>query len=209
MAIDLAPFLEILIAVIIPAMLAYWQKTQKDEGTAFMDPGNTDVTKAPDYIPDSAFTMKPETEAEIIAGRSQEEIQTILSEIRKQEQAGVKAYTIKCDDGDEYVIEYGYILTRPSPPDTLPSPITPGDFDPKLHTAEESGFNEKGEYSRGLKMPEARIKNLLFNHTPEDQASMRKQIEEAESAGLRNYVVKFSGGLYQIESGIMVGSVRG
>lgn len=197
-----------IIAFVVPTIIAYYQKSQKDEGTAFMNPSDTEVIKAPDYIPASAFAMPPEVQAEIIAGKSYEETTRLLKEIKAQEEARVKSYTLKTSDG-EYVIEYGYIKTRPAPLETVPDPQHPGDFDPRLHTAEESGFNKEGNFVRGLKMPEARIKNLLFNHTPEDQASMKQQIAEAEEAGLRNYVVKFSGGLYQIENGIIVGRMRG
>lgn len=204
---DYTQFLELLIGIAIPAIVAYYQKSQKDEGTAFMDPGNTDVTKAPDYIPDSAFTMKPETEAEIIAGRSQEEIQKILSEIRKQEQARVKTYTIKCSDGGEYVIEYGYILTRPEEEDELPD--IGGDFDPKVHTAEEHGDLPDGTFARGLKMPDSRFNNMAAGHPAEEVAAMRKQVDEAESQGLRNYMVKFSNGFYLIENGIVKGGGKG
>lgn len=207
MAIDTTQITELLIAVVIPAVIAYWQKSQKDEGTAFMDPNDTEVTKAPEYIPDAAFTMKPETEAEIIAGRSQAEIQRILTEVRKQEEARVKTYTIKCLDGDEYVIEYGYILKRPDVVENLK--IEPGDFDPKVHTAEESGYDKDGDYVRGLMMPEGRLKNMVHQHTPEDQASMRQQVREAEAAGLRWYQVKFTGGYYTIENGIVIGGGKG
>lgn len=204
---DLAPIMEILVAVVIPALIAYWQKSQKDEGTAFMDPANTDVTKAPDYIPASAFSMAPETLAEIIAGRSQEETTRILAEIRKQEEARVKSYTIKTADGEEYGIEYGYIKTRPEI--EVDEPILTGTFDPKVHTAEEGGIDKNGHYVRGLKMPDSRFKNMTANHPPEEITSMRKQVDEAEAQGERNYIVKFGSGFYIIENGIVIGGSKG
>lgn len=204
---DYTPIFEMLIAVVIPAMIAYWQKSQKDEGTAFMDPGNTEVTKAPEYIPAAAFSMSPETLAEIIAGRSQEEATKILAEIRKAEDGRVKRYTIKTGDGEEYVIEYGYILTRP--PDEDLDEVVTGDFDPKTHTAEERGYLPNGDYARGLKMPDSRFRNMAAGHPAEEVAAMRKQVDEAEAQGLRNYMVKFSNGFYLIENGIVKGGGKG
>lgn len=207
---DYTPIFEMIIAVIIPAVIAYWQKSQKDEAAAFMDPKNTGVTKAPEFIPATAYAMSPETMAEIVAGRSQEETQKILAEIRKAEDDRVKRYTIKTSDGDEYVIEYGYILVRPEEED-LNEELSPmkGDFDPRLHTAEESGFIPEGGFARGLKMPDSRFSNMAAGHSPEEVASMRKQVDEAEAKGLRNYIVKFSNGFYIIENGIVKGGGKG
>ncbi|OPY46588.1 MAG: hypothetical protein A4E42_00454 [Methanoregulaceae archaeon PtaU1.Bin222] len=204
---DYTPILEMLIAVVIPAVIAYWQKSQKDEAAAFMDPANTDVTKAPLFVPATAFVMSPETKAEIIAGRSLEETQKILAEIQKNEDARVKSYTIKTSDG-EYGIEYGYIKTRPVVEEGT-EPLPPGDFDPKIHTAEEAGIDKNGNYVRGLHMPESRLKNLVHNHTLEDQASMKEQVANAEAQGERNYIVKFGSGFYIIENGIVIGGSKG
>ena len=203
---DYTPIFEMLIAVVIPAMIAYWQKSQKDEAAAFMDPANTDVTKAPAFVPATTFVMAPKTKAEIIAGRNLEETQKILMTIQQNEDARVKNYTIKTDDGEEYVIEYGYILTRP--PEDFEEVIK-GDFDPKLHTAEESGVNKEGDYTRGLKMPDERFKNMAVGHPAEEVAAMRKQVDEAEAQGFRNYMVKFSNGFYLIENGIVKGGGKG
>lgn len=204
---DYTPILEMLIAVVIPAVIAYYQKSQKDEAAAFMDPANTDVTKAPEFVPVTAFAMSPDTKAEIIAGRNLEETQKILAEIQKQEDARVKTYTIKTDDGEEYVIEYGYIKTRP--PLLVQEDILAGTFDPKLHPAEERGYLPSGEYARGLKMPDERFRNMAAGHSPEEVASMRKQVDEAERAGLREYMVKFTNGYYLIENGIVRGGGKG
>jgi hypothetical protein len=84
-----------------------------------------------------------------------------------------------------------------------------GDFDPKQHTAEEAGYDAQDRYVRGLKMPESRFRNMVFNHSPEEQASMRKQVDEAEAAGLRTYQVKFAKGFYTIENGSVIGSGKG
>jgi len=84
-----------------------------------------------------------------------------------------------------------------------------GDFNPKQHTAEEAGYDLKDNYVRGLKMPEKRFKNMVHNHSPEEQKSMRKQVDEAEAAGLRTYQVRHSRGYYSIENGIVIGSARG
>lgn len=208
MAVDMAQIMELLAAVVIPAVIAYYQKSQKDEGTAFMDPSNTEVTKAPDYIPDSAFVMKPGTMAKIVAGRSQEEVTRILAEIKKAEEGRVKRYTIKTADGDEYVIEYGYIDVWPEEDDDSLEPVK-GDFDPKIHTAEEHGSTPEGNYVRGLKMPDSRFANMAVGHTLEDIASMRKQVDEAEAKGFRNYMVKFSNGFYVIENGVVIGGGKG
>lgn len=204
---DLAPFMEILVAVVIPALIAYWQKSQKDEAAAFMDPSNTEVNKAPDFVPASAYSMAPEAMAEIIAGRSQEEATRILAEIKKQEDAKVKGYTIKTDDGEEWGIEYGYIKTRPGI--EVDEVVLPGTFDPKVHTAEEWGNNPDGNFVRGLKMPDSRFKNMAVNHPPEEVASMRKQVDEAEAQGWRNYIVKFGSGFYVVENGIVKGGSKG
>jgi len=89
------------------------------------------------------------------------------------------------------------------------SSLTMGDFDPKKHTAEEAGYDAKDNYVRGLKMPEKRFKNMVHNHSAEEQQSMRKQVDEAEAAGLRSYQVKHSKGYYMIENGIVIGSAKG
>lgn len=84
-----------------------------------------------------------------------------------------------------------------------------GDFDPKKHTAEEAGYDAKDNYVRGLKMPEKRFKNMVHNHSADEQKSMRKQVDDAEAAGLRSYQVKHSKGYYTIENGIVIGSAKG
>ncbi|OPX69236.1 MAG: hypothetical protein A4E37_00506 [Methanoregulaceae archaeon PtaB.Bin056] len=87
--------------------------------------------------------------------------------------------------------------------------VAMGDFDPKKHIAEESGYDARDNYVRGLKMPETRFKNMVHNHPPDEQKRMRTQVDEAEAAGLRNYQVRHSKGFYIIENGIVVGSGRG
>lgn len=203
---DLTPYVPVIIAI-VTGVIAYYQKSQKDEAAAFMEPANIDVTKAPSFVPATAFVMSPETKAEIVAGRSLEETQKILAVIQQNEDARVKSYTIKTSDG-EYGIEYGYIKTRPVVEEGN-EPLPSGDFDPKIHTAEEAGIDKKGDWVRGLHMPESRLKNLVHNHTLEDQASLKEQVANAEAQGERNYIAKFSGGFYIIENGIVIGGSKG
>jgi len=84
-----------------------------------------------------------------------------------------------------------------------------GDFDPRTHIAEEAGYDANENYLRGLKMPGTRFGNIVHNHPPDEQRSMRMQVDEAEAAGLRHYQVRHSRGFYIIENGIVVGSGRG
>ncbi len=84
-----------------------------------------------------------------------------------------------------------------------------GDFDPRQHKAEESGEDANGNYVRGLKMPDSRFKNMVLGHSPEEQKSMRQQVDEAEAKGLRTYQVTHSRGYYDIENGIVKGSGMG
>jgi len=84
-----------------------------------------------------------------------------------------------------------------------------GDFDPNKHTAEQRGYDAKGNYVRGLKMPESRFENMVHGHSAAEQQSMRQQVNEAEAKGLRTYQVKHSKGYYNIENGIVIGSARG
>jgi hypothetical protein len=86
--------------------------------------------------------------------------------------------------------------------------IDMGDFDPKKHTAEESGIDGSGNRVRGLKMPASRFDNMVHGHSPAEQQSMRKQVDDAEAKGLRTYQVTHAKGFYNIENGIVIGSGR-
>ncbi|MDD1718492.1 MAG: hypothetical protein LUQ25_00400 [Methanoregulaceae archaeon] len=84
-----------------------------------------------------------------------------------------------------------------------------GDFDPRKHTAQEAGYNAQDKYVRGLKMSATAFQNMVAGHSSEEEAGMRKQVDEAEAAGLRNYQVKHPRGYYTIENGIVIGSGMG
>ena len=84
-----------------------------------------------------------------------------------------------------------------------------GDFNPKVHTAEEKGYDANDNYVRGLKMPDTRFQNMVHGHSAEEQKSMRKQVDEAEAKGLRTYQIKHAKGYYNIENGIVIGSAKG
>jgi hypothetical protein len=58
-----------------------------------------------------------------------------------------------------------------------------GDFNPKEHTAEESGYDAKDHYVRGLKMPESLFQNMVHGHSPDEEKRMRQQVDEAEGKG--------------------------
>ncbi len=83
-----------------------------------------------------------------------------------------------------------------------------GTFNPREHTAEESGYDANDNYVRGLRMPESRFRNMVQNHSEEEKAGMRKQVDEAEAKGIRTYQVRHSRGYYSIENGIVIGSAR-
>lgn len=80
-----------------------------------------------------------------------------------------------------------------------------GTFDPRLYPAEQSGLDKNGYWSRGLKMPDERFRNMATGHTETEKVEMRRVIDEAEAAGLRNYMVKFANGYYLVENGIVIG----
>ncbi len=84
-----------------------------------------------------------------------------------------------------------------------------GDFNPKVHTAEQKGYDANDNYVRGLKMPDERFQNMVHGHSAEEQKKMRQQVDEAEAKGLRTYQVKHAKGYYNIENGIVIGSARG
>jgi hypothetical protein len=54
-------------------------------------------------------------------------------------------------------------------------------------------------------MPESRFNNMIHGHPASEVPDMRKQVDEAEAAGLRDYQVSFSGGFYLIHDGIVMG----
>jgi hypothetical protein len=84
-----------------------------------------------------------------------------------------------------------------------------GTFDPKVHTAEEEGIDANGGWCRGLKMPDARFANMITGHSADEAKYMRKQVDEAEAAGLRYYVVKWKpddpSRYYVVENGVVIG----
>jgi hypothetical protein len=83
-----------------------------------------------------------------------------------------------------------------------------GEFNPKEHTAEQRGYDAKGNYVRGLKMPPSRFENMVHGHSSDEQKSMRQQVNEAEARGLRKYYVKHSRGYYTVENGIVIGTPK-
>lgn len=84
-----------------------------------------------------------------------------------------------------------------------------GDFDPRQHTAQEAGYTSENKYVRGLKMSQTSFGNMAAGHSPDEVATMRKQVDDAEARGLRKYQVRHARGYYDIENGIVIGSGMG
>ena len=87
--------------------------------------------------------------------------------------------------------------------EVLPEEV--GTFEPRLYPAEQSGLDKNGQWVRGLKMPIERFNNMVHGHSETEKADMRRQVDEAEAAGLRGYMVKFGLGYYLVENGIVIG----
>ena len=62
--------------------------------------------------------------------------------------------------------------------------------------------------TRSYLMSESVKQMLIVGETPADQATMLKQVEEAEDAGKIKYVVTYSKGYYQIEYGQITGLAK-
>lgn len=84
-----------------------------------------------------------------------------------------------------------------------------GSFDPKTHTAEEAGYNQNGDYVRGLKMSEESFRYITFDLPPDEAPKIRGKVDSAEKAGLREYQISTSKGFYNIENGIPYGGGMG
>ena len=192
-----------LVLVVITAIIAYIEKMKKDEIIAFMDPTDTTTLSAPEGLPAVTYTMGTAEKARILAGKTPAETKAILTQIETAEAEKLAAYTITFPGGS-YEIEYGYVKSSTEPQVFEPGSEV-GTFDPKENPAEASGLDAKGNWVRGLKMPEERFANMVHGHTSEDRAAMRTQVDQAEKAGLRNYKVAFNGGYYLIENGIVSG----
>ncbi len=81
-----------------------------------------------------------------------------------------------------------------------------GDFDPRKHTAQEAGYTSENTYVRGLQMSQESFENMAAGHSRDEVSSMRKQVDDAEAAGLRKYQVRHPRGYYNIENGLVIGS---
>ncbi len=169
----------------------------------YYDPTKIEANTAPEGIPEVTFTMAADDKAKLIAGKSLEDATKILTQIEQAEKDRKAKYTIEYPDGT-INIEYGYIKSQSFTALPLLEMEKIGNFDPREHTAETWGMLPSGAGARGLKMPDAGFGNMVFAHPEAEKVSMREQVDAAEKAGLREYIVKFSGGYYQIDSGIVV-----
>ncbi len=84
-------------------------------------------------------------------------------------------------------------------------PFPPGNFDPREHSANDSGVDARGVLVRGLKMSDLSKDHNTKGLDEVDRAAFLRQVEEAEAAGIRMYKILLSKGYYVVENGIVYG----
>jgi hypothetical protein len=112
---ELIQILEMLIAL-IAAIIAYWQKRQKDMAVnetrqivAFFDPKDETVTSPPDQVPARSWKMNDETKRWVLAGHDSINQAYLLRQIEDAEEKKLPHYYLTFQDrgGGYYEIEYG------------------------------------------------------------------------------------------------------
>jgi len=111
---ELIQILEMLIAL-IAAIIAYWQKRQKDTAVnetrqivAFFDPKDETVTSPPDQVPARSWKMNDETKRWVLAGHSPDDQASLLKQIAEAEEQKKMRYIISVPNAF-YEIEYGLV----------------------------------------------------------------------------------------------------
>lgn len=79
-------------------------------------------------------------------------------------------------------------------------------FDPKDETVTQP---PKSVPSRSWKMDDATKHWIIFDHPPDEQASLLKQIADAEAEKKMNYIISVPGVYYEIEYGLLKGGEKG
>jgi len=112
---ELIQILEMLIAL-IAAIIAYWQKRQKDTAVnetrqivAFFDPKDETVTSPPDQVPARSWKMQDDTRKWVLSGHDAANQAALLRQIEEAEGQQLLHYFLAFSDqgGGYYEIEYG------------------------------------------------------------------------------------------------------
>jgi hypothetical protein len=105
-----------MIVVLVAAIAAYWQRTQKIEAenetrqvVAFFDPKDDSVTVPPETVPSRSWKMDDETRRWVLAGHDAINQVALLKQIAEAEAQRLLHYYLTFQDrsGGYYEIEYG------------------------------------------------------------------------------------------------------
>jgi hypothetical protein len=166
-----------LLLALVAAVIAYLEKSKKDEIIAFMDPTDTTTLSAPEGLPAVTYTMGTEEKAKILAGKSAADTQAILQQIATAEAEKLATYTITYQGGS-YEIEYGYVKQSIIADATRPP----------------------------RKVDEETFRWLMAGLPESEAASVRAQVDAAEAQGLRQFTVTTSRWVYIIDNGLIADS---
>jgi hypothetical protein len=98
----------ITIAGAITAVIAFFEKTEKEKTQAFFDPDNDKQMTPPAGTPDRSWKMADSVKSFLLSGHTDAEKADILKQIDAAEKAGLVDYQISHPNG-YYNISYGQI----------------------------------------------------------------------------------------------------
>jgi len=98
----------ITVAGAIAAIMAYFQKAEKEKTQAFFDPDNNKQMTPPAGTPGRSWKMADSVKSFILAGHIDAEKADILEQITAAEKAGLVDYQISHPNG-YYLISYGQL----------------------------------------------------------------------------------------------------
>jgi len=105
-----------LLAALVAAIMAYWQRKQKVEAknetrqvVAFFDPTDETVTALPEAVPARSWKMSDETRRWVLTGHDATNQASLLRQIEEAEKEKLTHYYLSYQDrgGGFYEIEYG------------------------------------------------------------------------------------------------------